>query len=218
MNTKILILLLAASSACAQIYISTSLPEDFSIAPSSTDGFGNSARRDSGGFLKNPSQHYEHLVYWIGTNLTAGSLILDYSTPFTDGVGYDFALTTGSEVWGALASTASLSFYFGGTLLAYIDDFSLTSGATYAFEMPGDGLIVSRVVITNTTPDPSGINDLATMEFIDAGAAYVSSVPEPAMTAAAVGFFALLLGVVPWRSKLRRNSLIAVLSSSLSVW
>jgi len=40
-------------------------------------------------------------------------------------------------------------------------------------------LLADRIIITNISIDPPGTNELAKMEFLDAGIAYSLSVPEP---------------------------------------
>ena len=49
------------------------LPVPFDTPPITTDSLGNSASRDSGGFLPRPSQGFTQLIYWLGTNGTPGS-------------------------------------------------------------------------------------------------------------------------------------------------
>jgi hypothetical protein len=153
------------------------LPPPFNTPPYDSDTKGASAGRDSGGFLPRISEGYTHLVCWLGTNGTPGSLSLKFSAPFTDGAGNDFAILTGGEGWGALADQAEFKFYRANT---FIDSFSASLGpnALFAFDLPGYGMVADQIVITNITPDPPGVNNLATMEFRDAGVAY--TIPEPA--------------------------------------
>lgn len=188
--------ILSALPALAQSGFSPPLPESYSITPWTTTGTGNSARRDRGGFLSDPSAGFEHLIYWIGTDNTPGTLNLEFNTPFTDGLGYDFALTTSTESWGPLAQTLSVDFYLGAMFVGSIPMASPIAGATLEFELPGDGMIVDRVLITNTSADPSGVNDLATLAFTNAGGAFSTAVPEPASFASwfalAAGFAAVL--------------------------
>lgn len=150
---------------------SATLPAPYDTPPYTVDAIGNSAGRNSGGFFQKPSMGYTSLIIWIGTDIVPGSLIMDFSDPFTDGVGDDFAILTSSECWGPLADTALFEFFMDGSL---VDSFSanLAPDRLFEFELPGDDIIANRIVVTNTTPDPPGINDLATMEFIDAGIAH----------------------------------------------
>ncbi len=123
------------------------------------------------------------MVYWIGTNTTPpGSLILKFNTSFTDGAGNDFAILTGGESWGSLADQAEFKFYMSGT---FVDSFiaSLAPSTLFEFDLPGSSLVANQIIITNITPDPPGINGLATMEFLDAGIAY----PIPAPGALVLG-------------------------------
>jgi hypothetical protein len=156
------------------------LPPPFSTPPYDSDTDGASASRASGGFFPRISRGQTNVVYWIGTDSPpgfSGSLTLRFNTPFTDRAGNDFAVLTGWECWGELADQAEFKFYRENT---FIDSFSASLGpnAVFAFDLPGCGMVADRIVITNITPDPPGANNLATMEFRDAGIAYV--VPEPA--------------------------------------
>jgi len=153
------------------------LTPPFDTPPYDTDSKGSSARRNSGGFLPDVDKGYTNLVYWIGTDSTPpGSLILDFRLPFIDGAGNDFAILTGGESWGSLADQAEFKFYLAGT---FIDSFSASLGpsAQFAFDLPSSGMVADRIIITNITPDPPGINNLASMEFLDAGVAY--AIPAP---------------------------------------
>jgi hypothetical protein len=150
---------------------SATLPAPFDTAPFTTDCTGNCASRDSGGFFQKPSAGFTSLVYFVGTNITAGSLILDFALPFGNGEGKDFAILTSSESWGSLANIALFEFFLDGTLVGSFRA-SLAPDRLFEFELPGDNIIANRIVITNITPGPPGINDLATMTFIDAGVAH----------------------------------------------
>ncbi len=153
------------------------LTAPYDTPPSDTDTTGNSAGRNSGGYFPKISQGFYNMVYWIGTDTTPpGSLILNFNTSFTDGVGNDFAILTGGESWGSLADQAEFKFYRGVT---FVDSFiaSLGPSTLFEFDLPGSSMVANRIIITNITQDPSGINDLATMEFLDAGIAYL--IPAP---------------------------------------
>ena len=155
------------------------LQPPFDTQPFNTDGLGNSAANLQGAFRKNGGP--EQFRYFIGTNITAGSLILDFSMPFTDGPGNDFAILTNSQSWGPLADTALFEFFLGGNFQASFTA-SLVPDQLLQFDLPGSGIVADRIVLTNTTPDPAGINDLATMTFDNAGVAYgvtQQAVPEP---------------------------------------
>lgn len=111
--------------------------------------------------------------YFIGTDVTPGSLIMNFAVPFTDGPGDDFAILTNSQSWGPLADNALFEFLLDGNLRAsFIAE--LAADKLFRFELPGSGLVVNRVVVTNITPDPPGTNNLATMTFDAAGAAYLA--------------------------------------------
>lgn len=146
-----------------------SLPPPFDTAPFDTNAVGNAAANLLGSFQKDGSA--EQFRYFLGTNNTPGSLIMDFTVPFTDGSGNDFAILTHSQAWGPLADTALFEFFLDGNLqTSFIA--SLTPDQLFEFDLPGNGLVADRVVVTNITPDPDGINDLATMTFDDAGVAY----------------------------------------------
>jgi hypothetical protein len=146
------------------------LPPPFDTEPFDTELAGNSAANLFGFFRQDGGP--EQFRYFIGTNFTPGSLTMDFATPFTDGPGNDFAILTNSQAWGPLADKALFEFFFRGNLQASFIA-SLTPDELFQFDLPGSGLVVDRVVVTNITPDPEGINDLATMTFDNAGVAYL---------------------------------------------
>jgi hypothetical protein len=148
-----------------------SLPPPFNTEPFNTDAKGNAAANLFGCFRQNGGP--KQFRYFLGTNDVPGSLILDFARPFTDGPGNDFAILTNSQSWGPLADMARFDFYLGGNLQASFMA-SLAPDRLFEFELPGSGLVVDRVVITNITPDPPGIEGLAGMTFDDAGVAYVA--------------------------------------------
>ena len=156
-------------------YAKLTPPHD--TAPFTINALGNAAMRNSGGFFKIPDRGFSSLVVWLGTETTPGSLAMHFSNPFLDGPGFDFAIRTSAEAWGPLAGNASFEFYNNGTLKGAFNS-TLHADRLFEFELPGDGIIANRIVVTNITPDPPGINDDATMAFIDAGVAH--TIPAPA--------------------------------------
>lgn len=150
------------------------LPPPFDTEPFDTDALGNSGANLLGSFRQDggPGQ----FRYFLGTNITAGSLIMDFAVPFTDGPGNDFAILTNSKSWGPLADIAQFEFFLGGNFQGSFTA-SLAPDQLFQFDLPGNSLIVDRIVVTNITPDPPGIDDLTAMTFDNAGVAYV--VPEP---------------------------------------
>ena len=150
------------------------LPPPFDTEPFDTDVVGSSAANLLGFFRQdNGPQQFR---YFLGTDITPGSLIMDFAVPFTDGPGNDFAILTSSQSWGPLADTALFEFSLDGNFQASFIA-SLTPDQLFQFDLPGSGLIVDRVVVTNITPDPPGINNLATMTFDAAGVAHLIAEP-----------------------------------------
>lgn len=170
------------------------LLQPFDTEPFDTDSLGNSATNLLGSFRKDggPAQ----LRYFLGTNFPPGSLIMDFAVPFTDGPGDDFAILTNSQSWGSLADTAMFEFFLSGTLQGSFTA-SLAPDQLFRFDLPGTGLVADRIVLTNITPDPPGINDLATMTFDDAGIAH--QVPEPS----AALLLLLVLGIAVFAKRRR---------------
>ncbi len=154
--------------------IEASLPAPFDTEPFDTEATGNSAANLFGFFRQDGGP--EQFRYFLGTNFTPGSLIMDFAVPFTDGPGNDFAILTNSQAWGPLADTALFEFFLNGDLQASFVA-SLTPDQLFEFDLPGSGVVADRVVVTNITPDPPGIDNLATMTFDNAGVAYL--VVEP---------------------------------------
>jgi hypothetical protein len=150
------------------------LPAPFDTEPFDTETTGNSAANLFGFFRQDGGP--EQFRYFLGTNITPGSLTMDFAVPFTDGPGNDFAILTNSQSWGPLADTALFEFFFHGNLQASFVA-SLSPDQLFQFELPGTGLVVDRVVVTNITPDPPGFEDLAGMTFDNAGAAYLVGEP-----------------------------------------
>lgn len=69
----------------------------FTVSPESADAQGNSAS-SAGGCL--PKEGIAELQqFYLGTNTSPGTLMLDFATSFTDVAGDDFGLLTGSY-WG----------------------------------------------------------------------------------------------------------------------
>jgi hypothetical protein len=149
------------------------LPPPFTIEPFDTELAGNSAGNLLGSFRQDGGP--EQFEYFIGTNITPGSVTMDFAIPFTDGPGNDFALLTGFQ-FGPLADMAQFDFYFGGNLRASFTA-PLAPNQVFEFELPGDGLVVDRVVVTNVTPDLPGFDDDAGMDLKNAGAAYLVGEP-----------------------------------------
>lgn len=159
---------LSFDATAGQVAVAGPIGPPYSTRPHDTDCAGNCATRNSGGFFRDANTGATSLIYWLGTDVVPGSLILDFSVRFSDGPGNDIAILTSSESWGVQASTASFSLYLAGNLVASFDA-TLAPDALFEFDIPGVGVVADRIVVTNTTPDPSGTNSLATMAFIDAG-------------------------------------------------
>ena len=160
------------------------LPLPFNTEPFDVSAVGNSGADFLGFFRQHGGP--EQLEISIGTNPPAGSLIMDFAVPFTDGPGNDFAILTSSRSWGPLADKASFQFFLGGNLQGSFTA-SLAPDQLFQFDLPGSNLVADRIVVTNITPNPvPGVNDLAGMTFDNAGVAYIvgpSTVPEPSTIA-----------------------------------
>jgi hypothetical protein len=174
------------------------LPPPYDTVPFDTDGSGPSASNLFGSFQKLDSPLSGQLRYFIGSDTneggtSGGSLIMKFPVLFTDGPGPDFAIITNSQSWGPLADTALFKFFQGSTLMGSYTA-SLAPDRLFLFDLPGTGILADRIVLTNTTPDPPGTNNLATMTFDNAGVRYATdqvshSVPEPSIhTLLAIGF------------------------------
>lgn len=176
------------------------LPPPFDTEPFDTHALGGSAANLLGSFRQHGGP--EQFRYFLGTDVTAGSLIMDFAVPFTDGPGNDFAILTNSQNWGPLADAARFEFFLGGNPQASFTA-SLAPDQLFQFDLPGSSLVADRIVVTNITPDPPGINNLATMTFDNAGVAYV--VPEPStITLFSLGTLGLLGSV--WRRRRKRGA------------
>ena len=162
------------------------LAPPFDTEPFNTDTTGNAGSNFEGSFrrLGGPPQ----FRYFLGTEpLPAGPgrLILTFSL-FTDGPGNDFAILTNGQSWGPLADKALFEFFLGDTLQTSFAA-ALAPDRLFEFELPGDDVVANRVVVTNITPDPPGVNNLAGMTFDAAGVSH--PVTEPST------FLLLLIGL-----------------------
>lgn len=154
------------------------LPTRFTQQPSNTNAFGNSAANEQGQFRRDTP--VKRLQYFLGTEASAGpgALFLYFDRPFRDGPGADFAIVTGQD-WGALATTALVQFFLGDRFQGSIV-VPLAPDQVFRIELPGTAGIADRVVITNLSPDPPGVNDDATMSFVDAGVSHTIAVDPTA--------------------------------------
>jgi hypothetical protein len=174
MRTPLMRIGVAVTMAFALVQQSFSqvLPSRFDAQPIHTDVLGNAGADEFGQFQKNRGPKL--FRYFLGTEETA-TLILDFDRPFEDGAGTDFAIVTNSELWGPLATRALFQFFLGdefqGALIAH-----LRPGIVFRIELPRAGIIANRVIVTNLSPDPLGINDDATMTFDDAGVSHTIDV------------------------------------------
>lgn len=181
---KFSIPLVAALILAINVYPNTAhagvIGPPYDIAPFDTDALGNAARNSFGNFRRDGGP--EEFRYFLGTNTTPGTLIMRFAAPIVDVVGKDFAVLTSAQSWGSLADTARFDFFFAGTLQGSFSA-RLAPGQLFEFDFPSGLLAVSRITITNTTPDPPGINDLATMTFDAAAGISTGIVPEPSSAA-----------------------------------
>lgn len=155
--------------------VATPLPSPYLITPVDTDGFGASARNDLGSFRDRGDP--EQYRFFIGTDVRPGGFTMDFSSPFTDGAGADFAILTNSQSWGALAGSALFEFILNGVVqTSFIAQ--LAPDLLFEFDLPGTGVVANRIRVTNISQDPPGINNLAVMTFDNAGVVYANPVPE----------------------------------------
>lgn len=146
----------------------------FDTEPIDTLIQGNSAANFLGFFRQDGGP--QQFRYFLGTNITPGSLTMDFAVPFTDGPGNDFAILTSSSSWGPLADRALFEFFLNGNLQGSFIA-SLSPNQLFEFDLPGSGLVANRVVVTNITADLPGFEDLGTMTFDNAGVAYLVGEP-----------------------------------------
>jgi hypothetical protein len=177
MRTKLIVMgtLIWAISSCT---LAAPLPPPFDTAPVDTNIVGNTAFNMLGAFRRASGQ--DNVRYFLGTEDNPGTLIMDFLAPFGNGPGNDFAILTNSTSWGPLADTARFEFFLGGVTQGSFTA-SLGPDILFQFDLPGSDVVADRIVVTNITPDPPGINNLAGMTFDNTGVAYV--VPEPSGSA-----------------------------------
>jgi hypothetical protein len=87
------------------------LPPPFDTEPFDTDAVGNAAANLLGFFRQDGGP--QQFRYFLGTNITPGSLTMGFTVPFTDGSGNDFAILTSSQSWGPLADRALFEILLG---------------------------------------------------------------------------------------------------------
>jgi hypothetical protein len=146
------------------------LPFPFVTTPFDTDTRGNASANDSGMFRQDGG--LPQWRYFLGTEGTPGSLIMDFAAPFTNGPGPDFAIVTSAESWGPRADVALFEFFLEDTFQAAFPA-PLDPDKIFLFDLLGSRLVANRVIVTNLTPDPPGINELGTMTFDNAGVAHL---------------------------------------------
>ena len=148
------------------------LPPFYANRPGDVVATGNSASNLNGRFQMRGSQPVYQIFLGTEQSGGVGALVLNFDRPFEDGPGGDFALVTGTESWGPQATKVLVQFFLGEKLQTSMIR-HMWADAVFAFEMPLGAMVANRVVITNISPDPPGINDEATMSFVDAGVSYV---------------------------------------------
>lgn len=157
------------------------IPAPFTIAPSHITLTGNSGGGEGPGcFVSNA---FEHLVVGIGTNpvplppIVPGTIGLDFAGIVHDLPGDDFAVQTFS-FWGPLAGAARVEFWLNGERQSFIDT---TFAPSQLFTFNLGGVSADQIRLINIAPDPLGVNDLATMSFMDARVTNLTATtPEPA--------------------------------------
>jgi hypothetical protein len=148
----------------------------FTQRPILVTAVGNSAGADNGGCLTNGI--FDDLSIALGTDAVSGpgTLKVEFASPFTDGPGDEFAVRTGA--FGPQGGPALLQFLLNGSL-QYAAVVSLVPDQLLTFSLR-QFATANQVWITNISPDPAGVNDLATISFVDAAAVPGDApVPEP---------------------------------------
>jgi hypothetical protein len=145
------------------------LPSPYDTEPFDTDTIGISGANHSGFFRRDGATD---LRYFIGPDC---SLFLDFAMPFTDGPGNDFAILTSSQGWEPVggAKLVRFDFFLDGNLQNSFTT-SLFPDQLAEFDLPGNGLVANRIVLTSLSADSCTTLD-------DAGVAYVIRTP-PSIT------------------------------------
>jgi len=100
---------------------------------------------------------------------------MDFTDPFENGPGSDFAILTGAEPWGIYAGPVTFDFYLNGNLQGSLNT-QLLENTLNEFELPGQVMLANRIILINMAPDLGANND-TDLEILDAGVRY--TVPEP---------------------------------------
>jgi hypothetical protein len=168
-----------------------SMPAPFNTEPFTVDARGNAAGNSLGSFRANGGPPVTRI--FLGTNFIPGTLIMDWAEPFRDGPGDDFAILTSPQGWGALADRALFQVFSEGEFQTSFTA-SLGPGQLFRFDFPDNNVVGDRIILTNITPDPPEVNNLADMAFDNAGVttAVVPVPPAIALFGSSVGFFSLL--------------------------
>lgn len=126
---------------------------------------------------------------------------------------HSYLVLTSRQSCGPLADTARFDMS-GQLILTGSFSARVQADQLMQFELPGEGLVANRIIVTNTTPDPPGIDNLGTMTFDNAGVASIAAflagppprlmppVPEPS-TSALTGLGALAPFSVGYRRRAR---------------
>jgi hypothetical protein len=161
--------------------VSCPIASPFTIAPSHITLTGNSGGGEGPGCFV--SHGFEHLVLGIGTNpvplppIVPGTIQFGFAGIVHDLPGDDFAVQTFS-FWGPLAGAARVEFWRDGELQSSINT-TFAPNRLFTFNL--SGVSADQIRLINTAPDPPGVNDLATMSFMDARVTNLTApTPEPA--------------------------------------
>lgn len=132
------------------------------LTPFDVEGSGACAANLNGQFVRGEQVG---LRIFLGTDGTAGRLEMRFADQCKGGE-TAFVIKTAAEGWGPLAGAVLIEF-FTGTKLRDSIDATLLADRENSFSLK-PGVHFDRVLVTNTAPDPPGVNDDATVTLDNA--------------------------------------------------